>query len=209
MRGISLRPDQAFKLLSGCRRGVLASVENASSHWLCTPSAVQRNADVGRFLVGLCCALLLATVVLGCSRADHPPRSVSGLLAEDPEFRTPESLDDLEASETVFRYLFDHNLSAFGTKAPAYFLRLRDEDPPPAFMARFAMHSPPVLPGSRFTLDSGLLFTVGGVRPVGADQLEVHCVCSEGPISGAGYVYRLRRTGITWAVVSSEVKWVS
>jgi hypothetical protein len=47
---MSRKPNQALKLtrLPACQFGGRGSAENAAAHWLCTQSAVQLNAGVGR-----------------------------------------------------------------------------------------------------------------------------------------------------------------
>src|SRR5438045_536127 len=87
------------------------------------------------------CALLAALL------AHH---SMTGIASV-----TPQEGDILEA---VFRYQFTHSGEGV-EKVPGFFLVIAGNDPPDAFLERFAGHSPPVQKGSQYGHDAGVQFS--------------------------------------------------
>ena len=74
----------------------------------------------------------------------------------------------LDLSEAFFRYKFKNNFSGAQQNAEAYFLQIKEKDPPPELLARFKGHSPPVKKGSEFVNGSdklnGILFKIDSYK---------------------------------------------
>jgi hypothetical protein len=162
-------------------------------------------------------ALALALTLVGaCSSARAPSSAALHRWAEE--------LDILEA---VFRYQFDHNAS--GSNPDCIFLSLSEgkegdapKDPPPALLARFKGHTPPVEPESAADLDSmpgvhrrgeqsdhGILFRLTTIRWIDPDTVEVDGGYFQNGLSASGNTYRVEREQRAWVVVSDTMHWIS
>ena len=153
---------------------------------------------------------ILSTVVLcACSGSVNPTDS-----------GTDRATDDVR--EAVFRYQFDTNRSALGSDADFYFLAYGDDgDPPPAFMARFANHVPPVEPISeaiiepetgvrhRETGGQGLVFRITTVCWLNDMLAEVQGGYYEGNLSASWGAYRVVRQGDRWVVSAQGLPLIS
>ena len=140
------------------------------------------------------------------------PAALPGELIEELEALAFQAATD-DVREAVFRFEFDTNLSALGSNADIYFLAYADdEDPPPAFMARFANHAPPVVPVSEAVFEPesgvrhhdtggrGLLFRIRAVHWLTDELAEVHGGYYEGNMSASEGAYQVARRGDRWVV---------
>jgi hypothetical protein len=164
-------------------------------------------------------ALALALALVGACSSAGTPSSTS------PVDRASEELDILEA---VFRYQFDHNAS--GDLTPdRIFLSLSEgkegdapKDPPPALLARFKGHTPPVEPESAADPDMalgvhrrgeererGILFRLTSIRWIDKDTVEVDGGYFQAGLSASGNTYRVEREQRAWVVVSDAMHWIS
>lgn len=121
-------------------------------------------------------------------------------------FEVATSHDILEAT---FRYQFENNASGRQQKAKAYFLKVFEHDPPPAFLARFSDHRPLVHKGSQFTAGSGLLFEVAFMRCPSHEIVEVFGGYYEGDLSSSMETYTLERNRDGWTVTGRCYQWIS
>ncbi len=130
---------------------------------------------------------------------------------------TDRATDDVR--EAVFRYEFETNRSALGRNADFYFLAFAgDEDPPPAFMARFADHAPPVVPISEALIEPetgvrhrrsggrGILFRVTSVSWPNDEVAVVQGGYYEGNLSAASGRYRVVWQAERWVVSQYGVR---
>jgi hypothetical protein len=143
-----------------------------------------------------CFALLAVLLLTACSNP----------VTIDPPLRADAELDIFEA---VFRHQFEDNASAVQQKAAAYFLVIRDEDPSPEFLARFAGHQPPVRPGSEFEVGKGLQFRVESLEWLDDGGVKVTGGYYEASLSASGNVYTLEPDGEEWEVTDDEMEWIS
>lgn len=138
---------------------------------------------------------------------------------------------ELDIREALFHHLFQRHASAAEPSTAYYFLAFGDihssrrEDPPPAFLARFEGHVPPVAPFSKATTDStignravhregggaGLIFFAGRVRWLNASTVELTGSYYQANLSAAGTTYRVRRRGGEWVVevAPGAARWIS
>jgi hypothetical protein len=149
--------------------------------------------------------LIIGAVLLLCSCS--PPLQVAAPLAEEDQIR-----------ETVFRYLFEFNVSGQGKMANAYYLRVEGHaDPTSQLLQRFTGHKPVVKPASAATLEPGtalvvdretgkpgLIFWIGEIRWQSDDSVEVDGGYEEASESASGNTYHLSRAGGKWEVVEVE-----
>ena len=141
---------------------------------------------------------------------------------------TPDHTADLDdVREATFRYQFRKNASGLQQRAGVFFLALHDSknrqrvDPTAEFLHRFKDHHPRVGPVSAARISStdgvvdkttgerGLIFSVGEIRWLGADRVEVKGGYFEAGESSSGNTYRLRKKGGKWEVESDTMQWIS
>jgi hypothetical protein len=140
--------------------------------------------------------VILTALLAACS---SPP-------ASDPLSPAERELDICEA---VFRHQFEDNASAVQQDAAAYFLLIRKKDADPEFLARFAGHQPPVLPGSKFEIGKGLQFRVDSIEWEDNGSVKVTGGYYEAGLSASGNVYTLEADGDKWVVTADEMEWIS
>ncbi len=156
-----------------------------------------------------------AVMRLSCGRK-AAGQSVAQLRREEDDIR-----------EAVFRYQFEHNASAQPQDAAAYFLSLDphesgflfNEDPTDDVMRRFEGHKPPCKKVSecsshrfegvrdRETGEEGLIFTVGNIRWINEDEVEVSGGYYAGSLSASGNIYSVVREGDRWIVKKDKRLW--
>ena len=115
------------------------------------------------------------------------------------------SAEALDIAEATFRYQFGHNVSAQRERAPVYFLRLFDKDPPSTFLARFKDHKPPVKNDSEFAIGKGLKFSVERIKRVSQTKVEVSGGYYEGWLSASGNLYTLELKDGRWIVTGDKL----
>jgi len=115
--------------------------------------------------------------------------------------------EDLDISEVLFRYLFEHNASFMQRLANAYYLEINGVDPPREFLGRFAGNTPPVKPASRFRLGAGrgLLFGLEAIERVTSEEVEVSAFYKEG---FSQQLYCLSSWDYTLTLTREEDRWV-
>ena len=121
---------------------------------------------------------------------------------------TPASME-FDICEAVFRHQFLHNASAAQQGAAAYFLSIRDRDPSPEFLDRFAGNEPPVRPGSGFEIGKGLRFRVDTIEWRDDGSVKVTGGYFEAGLSSSGNVYTVEPDGDGWEVTADEMEWIS
>lgn len=142
-------------------------------------------------------AVLIAVVLLAACSAPEP--AAAPTRAEQ----------ELDVCEAVFRHQFEHNASGAQQKAAAYFLSIRDADPAPEFLARFAGHVPPVKAGSGFAIGKGLRFRVETIEWLTDDKVKVSGGYYEAGLSSSGNDYVVERDGDGWKVTDDTMNWIS
>jgi hypothetical protein len=127
----------------------------------------------------------------------------------------------LDVAEAVFRHQFDPNASGRQRDVDYFFISVENNDPPKALLARFANHTPRVLPASLATSSAiegvkhkelggrGLIFRFASIKWLDADTAEVYGGYRESGLSGAGNVYRVERRDGKWSVTKVDLKWVT
>ncbi|MCE9604346.1 MAG: hypothetical protein K8U03_05510 [Planctomycetia bacterium] len=120
--------------------------------------------------------------------------------------------DYLDVAEAVFRHQFDHNASGTQRRVKYFFLSLEANDPPNAFLARFANEWwPYVRPASMEAQLRGprLIFSISSVKWLDADTAEVEGGYYHDTLSSSGNLYRVERRAGKWSVTKDELKWIS
>src|SRR5262245_56617521 len=116
--------------------------------------------------------------------------------------------DEDEIREAVFRYEFEHNVSAQQQSARVYRLSLGDRrDPADTFIARFEDHLPPVKKVSQGK--GGLIFTAGSIKQLGRNKVLVEGGYYEGGLSASGNTYTLERSDGKWMVTHDQMRCIS
>lgn len=116
-------------------------------------------------------------------------------------------LDDV--FEALFRHQFKHNASAMQQNAPAYFLSIKDKDPSPEFLKRFAGHKPPVKNGTEFEIGKGLKFRIESWKWKSDDELELTGGYYEAGLSASGNRFTMVRKNGKWIVEKDQMEWIS
>jgi len=129
--------------------------------------------------------------------------------------------------EAIFRHQMPHNASGLQQAARVCFLEVLDRtsghyvDPSPALMKRFANNTPRVAGRSACTAsadkgvrdkktgEQGLIFTVGFIKWVSNDEVEVDGGYYEASLSASGNTYYLRKINGKWIVVKDVMNWIS
>ena len=150
--------------------------------------------------------LALALTLVGACSSARAPSSAA------PVDRAAEELDILES---VFRYQFEHNAS--GSTPDCILLSLSEgkegdgpKDPPPALLARFKGHTPPVEPESAADQHGQvILFRLTRIRWIDADTVEVDGGYFQNGLNASGNTYRVERQQRAWVVVSDTMRWIS
>lgn len=142
-------------------------------------------------------AVVIATLLFAACSSSAPA---------EPPARADVELDICEA---VFRHQFEHNASGVQQGAAAYFLSIREKDPTPAFLARFAGQQVPVRPGSEFEVGKGLRFRVDSIEWQEDGSVRVMGGYYEAGLSSSGNVYTLEPDGEKWEVSDDEMEWIS
>ena len=142
------------------------------------------------------CTVTALLAFLGCS-----PRE------EVANPRDESTIADIR--ETVFRHQFMKNSSAVQQKAKAYFLSIDGKDPDAEILRRFEGHQPPVRAGSEFKEREGLKFTVGDVKWINNNTVEVSGGYHEHGKSASGNRYRVARKSGKWRVEKDELLFIS
>jgi hypothetical protein len=127
-----------------------------------------------------------------------------------------ESSRELDVMEATFRFQLEL-YADHATRFDYIFLQLaKAQDPPADLLARFAGHSPPVVPiseakpdegfGPHHAKDNGKGFTLGvtSVRWIDADTAELNGGYYEGNRGSSLHTYEARRRGGRWVIVSDR-----
>ena len=169
-------------------------------------------------------ALALASLA-SATTAKEPVRQTGAAMITPPEGRPFRGLE-LDAAETAFRHLFDHNESGQGKEARFYCLAQRSgerawSDVPTEFLRRFSNVAVPVLNYSECSVRSktgvvaksvpgtGLILYLA----VGVCRNETSCDVVggyyEASLSASGHTLTLEKTDGRWVVVSDKSNWIS
>jgi hypothetical protein len=122
-----------------------------------------------------------------------------------------------EVREALFRYMFDHNESAFQKDVSYFFLRVEGgTDPEPELLARFKSHVPVVEPVSRTYLTArgephhgnaelrALFFGIDKLECTNDNAAVAEGGYYEGNLSASGHEYRVIRKDGKWIVVEDK-----
>jgi hypothetical protein len=144
----------------------------------------------------------------------------------------PQSSEDDDIREIVFRYQFASNGSGFAdTTAKYYYLAIiivdsthrvtSSSDPSDDLMKRFISNTPQVRKYSQATIQPGggvydketglrgLLFRVGQIRRVSENDAEVEGGYYAGGLNAEGDVFYLRKANSSWFIYRVQNYWVS
>lgn len=129
--------------------------------------------------------------------------------------------DEAMIYETVFRYQMSRHTLPPPETISAYCISIRGADPSDAFLLRFSEQAPPVLKASdAYTVGGGIVyargkkglafkFSVGEVRWIDENTVDVEGGYSLSSLAASGNIYRLVRRGAHWTVVKDTLQWIS
>lgn len=96
----------------------------------------------------------------------------------------------------------------------------KSKEPSQTFVLRFQGHNPPVKRLSECIVDGegvknpktgrrGLIFTIGNIKWINDNEVEVTGGYYEGGMSSSGVTYKVQRKNSKWKVISEKLNWIS
>jgi hypothetical protein len=116
--------------------------------------------------------------------------------------------EEWDICEAVLRHQIFHS-AAGGRGSETAYVEVQGRNPTGTFLDRFQGHQPPVMAGWRFTMGSGVLYRIGGIKRTGKDAAEVYGGYYEGNLSSSGNTYYVVRKDGKWVVDRDEMHWIS
>jgi hypothetical protein len=163
--------------------------------------------------------ILLALIVSACAGPILSVPTVSPTAL-------PQSAQENDIREAVFRYQFEHNTSGAQQTARFYCLSLgeysKELDPDDELMQRFQGHKPAVKKISQCVCSpeagvkdketgqlGGLVFRATSIKWISDTEVEVKGGYYEGGLSSSGNVYQVVQKEGQWIVTKDQMQWIS
>jgi hypothetical protein len=143
--------------------------------------------------------MLVSALVVGCSQAESTTQESVPTVAAGSKLRADTTQVDI--CEAVLR----RHLEITQVKDRTFFVGIKNSDPSPELMSRFASHKPPVKAQSDFAQGDGVHFSISVIKMRSETVAEVNASHVLGTQGRGIYKHTVEKKNGKWVVTKDEL----